>query len=283
MRRLRKSEFLQGGGIPDTVDIDIISNISQYKLDYLLWCIPTKPSVELLGEVGYLINGTDVVICSKGFTHDGRFLEDAFTEALPESKIAFLAGPNLATEIAMRVPSAANIAINNRADSIKFASNLSVGHFKLIPICDTLGVQICGAAKNVIAIACGIATGLGLGVNAHSALLSISITEVSNLGLKIGAKLRTFIGLCGVGDAVLTASSCDSRNASLGKRIASGEDAASVVRSTAAVCEGYYSAEHIVNLAKRHTVELPVCEAVYKILFEDGDPSLIPNILHNLR
>jgi glycerol-3-phosphate dehydrogenase (NAD(P)+) len=279
----RESDFLPGFSIPDSVKIDLILNIPQYELDYLLWCVPTKPSVELLSNVSHLVNGIDIVICSKGFTHDGQFLNDAFAKSLPKSKIAFLSGPNFATEIAMRAQSAANIAIDNQADSNEFSSHLSVKHFKLVPICDMIGAQICGAAKNVIAIACGISAGLGLGLNAHAALMSISMMEIANLGFKIGARQETFFGLCGIGDVVLTASSCGSRNTILGKKIADGEDAASVVRSSAAVCEGYDSTRHIVNLAKAHGVELPVCEAVYNILFEGGKPSLVSDILHNLR
>jgi glycerol-3-phosphate dehydrogenase (NAD(P)+) len=281
MKPRRMSEFLPDFRIPDEVCIDTMVNALSTELDYVLWCLPTQPSVRVLNEMKHLINGRSVVICSKGFAQDGTFLMDAFEKLLPDSKIACLSGPNFATEIAECTQSAADIAMHNCEDSMEFASALSTEYFRLVPGGDVIGVQLCGAAKNVIAIACGIANGLGLGMNAHSALLSISMREISELGSRIGAKRDTFLGLCGVGDIVLTASNSGSRNMSLGKKVANGSDAGSVVKSAMAVCEGYDSTRHLVKLARENGVTLPVCEAVCKVLFDGESSSLILDILRD--
>jgi glycerol-3-phosphate dehydrogenase (NAD(P)+) len=283
MRLSRVSEFLPGFRIPDNVGIVPLSDISRELFDYLLWCLPSRPSLQVLCDIKSLIDGGDIVICSKGVAEDGRFLSEAFAEALPSSKIACLSGPNFAAEIAGCAQSAADIALDDPTDAEKFALELSTKSFRLVPRSDTIGVQLCGVVKNVIAIACGIADGLGLGMNAHSALLSVSIREIAELGLRLGALRETVFGLCGIGDIVLTASSCDSRNTTLGKRIAHGDDAEAVIKSTAAVCEGYDSTRHVVDLARRTGVELPVCEAVHGILFNKQPPSLILDVLRSLR
>jgi glycerol-3-phosphate dehydrogenase (NAD(P)+) len=142
-----------------------------------------------------------------------------------------------------------------------------------------LGVQVCGASKNVIAIACGIVSGLGLGQNARSALLSFAIREIINLGLSIGAKERTFLGLCGMGDLILTASSSNSRNTSLGEKIAAGLDAESIIKADTAVCEGYEASKQIRGLSDKCRVQMPICSAVYQVLHHKGDPRTIVDVI----
>ncbi|MDR0630526.1 MAG: NAD(P)H-dependent glycerol-3-phosphate dehydrogenase [Holosporales bacterium] len=281
MKLSGKNEFLPGFLLPDIINIDNLSNIKGEEFDYILWCFPTEPSCAILNSIKHLIDGNNIVICSKGFAIDGNFLAHAFQELLPNSTIACLAGPNFASELASCKISAANIASDDINISESFASNLSTESFKLFPIDDKIGAQLCGAAKNVIAIACGMVLGFDLGKNTHSALLSFAIAEITRLGMAIGAKPATFLNLCGIGDLVLTTSSCDSRNTALGKKIANGLKIESIIKSEAAVCEGYGAARHIFNLAKDNKIEMPICETVYRILFEHASRDSILNIFQD--
>jgi glycerol-3-phosphate dehydrogenase (NAD(P)+) len=189
-----------------------------------------------------------------------------------------LSGPNFAAELAEFQYSASDVAFDHIDDAIECASLLSNRYIKLIPCNDMIGIQLCGAAKNVVAIACGIVSGLGLGQNTHSALLTFAISEIRKLGLLLGALDQTFGGLCGFGDLVLTASSPDSRNMNLGRMLASGSDPTSIVNSNSVVYEGYEASRQIFELAKRNEVEMPICEAVYLILHEKGSPKFILNV-----
>ncbi|MDR3031200.1 MAG: hypothetical protein LBU35_02330, partial [Holosporales bacterium] len=154
---------------------------------------------------------------------------------------------------------------------------LSHKYFKLNPIDDIIGVQICGAIKNIIAIACGISSGLGIGQNTQSAILTFGLKEMKKLGERLGAKEKTFYGLCGLGDLVLTASSDLSRNRILGKRIANGEKVSVICDTKRSACEGYDTLRQVIELSKLNEIEMPICQAVFNILFTDADPKSILN------
>ena len=163
-------------------------------------------------------------------------------------------------------------------DAETFATDLSNDYFKLYATDDVVGMQIAGAVKNIMAIACGIASGLNLGQDTHASLLTLGLWEMKDLGIKLGGSEKTFYGFCGVGDLVLTASSETSRNMSFGTRIAEGESAESILNSTTAVCEGCQTVSQIVELARRNGVSMPICESVYKILYEKADINSIIDV-----
>ena len=137
---------------------------------------------------------------------------------------------------------------------------------------DLIGVEICGSAKNVIAIAAGFCDGFGYGDNTKSALITRGIKEVARLGLKSGAKFETFFGLAGIGDMIVTCGSIHSRNRKLGERIGKGMSLDSAVGKSHMVVEGVKSAYSIKSLSEKYKIEMPICDSVFKVLYENSDP-----------
>lgn len=275
MKKDRKNEFFENFQIPENIEIETVANFNSKRFDCAFWTFPIKPTVEILSSISERLNGKKVVVCSKGLNFDGSFLFDAFKKILPASKIAYLSGPNFASELAERKFSAADIATENMADSIEFAEELSIPDLRLNPIDDIVGIQLCGAMKNIIAIACGIASGLGFKFNTQAALLTAGLNEMKSLGHSLQAKEETFYGLCGIGDLILTASSDTSRNRTLGKRIANGEKANIICDTKRSACEGYDTLLQIIQLAQKFHVHLPICRAVFEILFNEKDPATV--------
>lgn len=274
MNQTRTNEFFKDFIIPDNVKISLTDDLDEY--DYLLWCFPIKPTPNILRNLKNKINGASLTICSKGFLHDSTFVYALFKRELSESKITYLSGPNFANELAGNKISAADIAAENIDDAKRFANDLTTENFKLNPTDDLIGSQICGAMKNVIAIACGISYGLKLGQNFHAILVTKALDEMKNLGTKLGAKAETFYGLCGLGDLILTTSSTNSRNTSLGFDIANAKPIEEILKET--TCEGYDTLPQIIELSKKNNLHLPICEAVYQILFEGKNPSTLLDV-----
>ncbi|MEI8295108.1 MAG: NAD(P)H-dependent glycerol-3-phosphate dehydrogenase, partial [Alphaproteobacteria bacterium] len=181
--------------------------------------------------------------------------------------LLILSGPNLAREVAQNLPAATTIA-GDQGVSQRVAAMLHHSYFRCYTSEDTIGVQIAGALKNVLSIACGITHGMGLGHNAAAALLSRGLIEMRRLGLHLGATSDTFMGLAGIGDLVLTCSSELSRNFSLGIALGRGETLESILAKRVSVTEGVYTAKAIYELSNRLDFELPICEIVYRILYE---------------
>ena len=277
MKKTRKNEFLSDFFIPENVTIDNISNLKAYDPDYILWSFPVKPSISILEPIKSFIKAP-VIICSKGLLENGGFLVDTFKETLPDSVIGYMSGPTFAIDMASYKISCADIGAEKMIDAETFAADLSNDYFKLYATDDIVGMQIAGAVKNIMAIACGIASGLNLGQDTHASLLTLGLWEMKNLGVKLGGAEKTFYGFCGVGDLVLTASSETSRNMSFGTRIAEGESAESILKSTTAVCEGCQTVSQIVKLARRTGVKMPICESVYKIIYEQADINSIIDV-----
>jgi glycerol-3-phosphate dehydrogenase (NAD(P)+) len=278
MKKSMENEFLRDFRIPSNIDIRITDTIESGEFDYLLWVFPVAPTMQILNDLKDKMDGSCVVVCSKGLLQDSSFLFDAFKLALPRSLIGYMAGPNFATELARDALSAADVVCHEMEDAALLARELSTASFRLFPGDDLVGAQICGAVKNVVAIVCGIAIGLTSAQNTHAALLSFALAEMKNLGIKLGAKEQTFYGLCGLGDLVLTASSETSRNLSLGLRMAHGESIDKILKCTPAACEGYSAVPQIVKLAALHNVEMQICKTVHQILFENASPEIILNV-----
>ena len=276
MKQTRINEFFKDFEIPEDVALDVTANLDKEQYDYLFWVLPIKPTADILEHLKSSINGIPVIICSKGLLPDSSFICDLFQKTLTGSRIGYLAGPNFATELASGKLSVADIAFQNLDIAHMFANELSTPTFKLKPIDDMIGAQISGAMKNVIAIASGIAYGLGLGENTHSALLTMGIAEMERLGVSLGAKKETFYGFCGLGDLIMTASSTNSRNTQLGLECAQGKSIDKILQNS--TCEGYDTLSQVIEIAHRKGIKLPICEAVYKVFFEAKSPSVILDV-----
>jgi len=185
--------------------------------------------------------------------------------------IAVLSGPSFAREVAERRPTAVVAAAEDPTVARRVQQALSGGPLRVYAGTDPLGVELGGAVKNVIAIAAGIVDGLALGANARAALVTRGLAEMTRLGVALGAEARTFAGLSGMGDLVLTCTGDLSRNRTLGRALAAGARPTDVVADSRTVAEGVNTCRSVRRLAERHEVEMPICEAVHRVLFEGQD------------
>ena len=208
--------------------------------------------------------GKPVVICTKGFEEDsGEFMSEVVKEVLPEAAAAVLSGPSFAGEVARNLPAALTMACEDQALGAKLIGALAHRNFRLYWTDDVTGTQVGGAVKNVLAIAAGIVEGRKFGSNAHAALITRGFAELVRLGTKLGGRFETLTGLSGLGDLILTCSSMQSRNMSLGVALGQGRPLAEILGARKSISEGVYSAGAVVALAKKHGVEMPISEAVY--------------------
>jgi glycerol-3-phosphate dehydrogenase (NAD(P)+) len=234
----------------------------------------------LVALAGHIRPTTPLVLCAKGIErHTGKLLTEVLAECAPDATPAVLSGPSFARDTARRLPTAVTIAARK---PIALRLQASLGHptFRPYASSDLTGVALGGAAKNVYAIGCGIVSGLGLGDSARAALLARSFAELCRLGKTLGAKSETLMGLSGLGDLVLTATSPASRNFSFGFRLGEGRSRSELTAEGQPLAEGVETASALVTRAARQNIELPVAEAVADIL--DGRLSLaaaIPRLM----
>ena len=183
-----------------------------------------------------------------------------------------LSGPCIANEIIRNEPTAVGLVGPDRSGTQELQQNLSTDHFRIYQGDDIIGVEMGAAIKNVMAIGCGISDGLGFGTNAKGALITRGVVEMQRMGVRMGAKARTFWGLSGFGDLVTTAFSEESRNHILGKKIGAGKKLEEAIREMVMVAEGAPTTQAVKEIAGRHQIDMPICEAVYSILYEDESP-----------
>jgi glycerol-3-phosphate dehydrogenase (NAD(P)+) len=211
--------------------------------------------------------GIPVVSCSKGIERQsGKLPAEILAECLPGAAVAALSGPGFADEIARGLPTAVTVASADIALAETLCLALSSETFRPYASDDLVGVEIAGATKNVLAIACGIAVGRGLGESARAALISRGLAEMTRLGVALGGRRETFGGLAGLGDLVLTATSARSRNMSFGLALGQGRSVAELTGPDAPLAEGVHTARIAADLAIRHRVEAPIITAVAAIL-----------------
>ena len=211
--------------------------------------------------------GRPVVVCAKGIEQaNGKLMTEVLAETLPERPLAVLSGPNLATEIACGLPAATTLAAEDKALAERLAAALGSKTFRPYISPDTVGAQVGGAVKNVIAIACGIVGGRRLGNNARAALITRGLAEVVRLGRAKGARAETLMGLSGLGDLTLTCTSISSRNHSLGRALGEGRELDEIMAGRRSVAEGVFSAGAVVALAETLGVEMPISAGIDAIL-----------------
>ena len=237
--------------------------------DLILAVIPAqalRPVLELF--VPYLVEGVPIVVCAKGIENTtGRFLSEVAAEMLPDNPPAILSGPSFAKEVAQGLPTAVTVAARDGELAAKIAGMLAAPSFRLYSSSDVRGVEIGGAAKNVLAIASGIATGRGLGASAGAALIARGFAELSRFGRAHGAKPSTLAGLSGLGDLVLTCTSAISRNYAFGVTLGQGLPLADAV-GRSGLCEGVHTCGVLVDLANAKEIDMPIAAAVDAVLAE---------------
>jgi len=208
-----------------------------------------------------------LVLCSKGIEEaSGRMMHEVAHEARPGAPLAVLSGPTFAHEVARGLPAAVTLATNDAAVAEQLARRLSGPAFRPYLSDDVVGAEVGGAVKNVLAIACGVVEGMGLGLNARAALISRGFAEMTRFGLAKGARPETLAGLSGLGDLVLTCSSTNSRNFSLGVGLGEGRSAAELLSDRRTVAEGAFTAPVLRRVADEAGVEMPIVAAVCALL-----------------
>jgi len=208
-----------------------------------------------------------LILCAKGIeATTGLLMSQLVEQLLPEAPVAVLSGPTFAHEVAKGLPAAVTLACADANLGQRVVERLAGPAFRPYFSDDVIGAEIGGAVKNVLAIACGVAEGAGLGLNARAALISRGFAEMTRFGLTLGARAETLAGLCGLGDLVLTCSSTSSRNFSLGKGLGEGQSPAELLSNRRTVAEGAFTAPILRDVAHKHGVDMPIVEGVCAML-----------------
>jgi glycerol-3-phosphate dehydrogenase (NAD(P)+) len=230
--------------------------------DAILLVVPAQAQRAMAATIApFIRNKTPVVICAKGIERGTQlFMGDAVAQVLPQTPLALLSGPSFADDVARGLPTAVTIAATNVMLARDLAEALGTSTFRLYHTDDMRGVEIGGSAKNVLAIACGIAKGCGLGASANAALIARGFAELRRFGAAYGARSETLMGLSGLGDLVLTCSSEQSRNFAFGVALGRGKSVTDA--SGGKLAEGAYTASVLVQMARAKNIELPICNAV---------------------
>ncbi|PCH98424.1 MAG: glycerol-3-phosphate acyltransferase [Alphaproteobacteria bacterium] len=245
--------------LSDLVDQDIILVVTPAQF--------TRSTLESIRHES--LDGKPIVICSKGIEIEtATMLSTAVTDALPNSIPAVMSGPCFAREVALGMPTAVTIACEDKDVAKELANSLGCRNLRPYITDDVLGAQIGGSVKNVLAIACGAVYGMKLGENARAALITRGVAEMGRLAKAMGADEQTLMGMCGFGDVMLTCSSMQSRNFSLGVMLGEGKTLKQILSERNSVTEGVHTAKALVKLAKANAVDMPIAETVYNCLCE---------------
>ena len=259
------SLFLPNAKLAETVTAtNLIGDLAA--MPVLLVVVPAQHLAHVLADLPD--SPRDLVLCAKGIeAGTGRLMADVAADAAPQAQIAVLSGPTFAHEVAVGLPTAVTLACSGgETQWAQLAPLLSRPTLRPYYSDDVTGAEIGGAVKNVLAIACGVVEGLGLGQNARAALIARGYAEMTRFGLARGARAETLAGLCGLGDLVLTCSSTSSRNFSLGKALGEGLSAAEALAGKNSVAEGAATAPILAKLAAREGIAMPIVAAVARLL-----------------
>ncbi|MGP1928225.1 MAG: NAD(P)H-dependent glycerol-3-phosphate dehydrogenase [Arsenophonus sp. NC-WZS1-MAG3] len=237
----------------------------------ILIVVPSHAFNEVLKNIQpYLTQDSRIIWATKGLEHGtGRLLQDVASETLGDKiPLAVLSGPTFAKELASGLPTAIVVAATNTEFSEELQQLFHYGKsFRVYKNPDMIGVQLGGAVKNVIAIGAGMSDGMGFGANARTALITRGLAEISRLGIAMGAKPSTFMGMAGLGDLVLTCTDNQSRNRRFGLLIAQGMQIEEAEKQIGQVIEGYLNTKEVRTLAQRIGVEMPITEQIYQVLY----------------
>ncbi|MBT5540768.1 MAG: NAD(P)-dependent glycerol-3-phosphate dehydrogenase, partial [Alphaproteobacteria bacterium] len=215
----------------------------------------------------FITKPTLFVLASKGIElSSGKLMSEVIEEILPIGSCAVLSGPSFAKEVAGNLPTASTIAAEKSSEIDHVIDALGSRTFRLYGSKDMIGLQIAGALKNVLAIGSGFVTGKGFGENARAALITRGLFEMTQLGLSLGAKAETFMGLSGLGDLLLTTMGDQSRNMTLGKALGKGSSLSEIMENQNQVTEGVYTADSLQKIADKAGVEMPICTSIRRVL-----------------
>ncbi len=268
--------YLPGIAVPKrlTLSADLTTCVKNRNI--MLLVIPSHAFRTMLTRIKpYLSPEANIVWATKGFDPDsGQLLHEVAADILGNRwPIAVLSGPTFAREVAANLPAALTIASPEPKLARTLAAMLHNSRLRAYTSSDVIGVEAGGAVKNVLAIATGVADGLGFGANTRAALVTRGLAEMIRLGRALGGKEETFMGLAGLGDLVLTCTDDQSRNRQLGLGLGQGKDLQETVERIGQEIEGIPAARVVHRLAQRHRIEMPISEQVYRILYDQLSPT----------
>lgn len=251
--------------------------------DLILVSVPSRAFKDTLVKLKPLTkSNVQIAWATKGFNpENGCLLHEVVNEVFStQTPAAFLSGPSFAREVAADLPTAITIASAQPQFASQLAEILHSGRFRAYTNSDLIGVEVGGAVKNVMAIAAGIADGLGFGANTRAALITRGLNEIIRLGIELGGKQETFMGLAGLGDLLLTCTDNQSRNRRFGLALGQGKDRVTASQEIGQEIEGVSAAKETFLLAQKHGIDMPITEQTYKVLYEGLAPlTAVENLL----
>jgi glycerol-3-phosphate dehydrogenase (NAD(P)+) len=274
--------YLPGHIFPEnlsvTAELEDVANFS----NLILVCVPSHAFKNTLIQLKpHLNNAVKIAWATKGFNpDDGCLLHEIVAEVIStQTPAAILSGPTFALEVANNLPTAITIAATQPVFAKELSSILHSDLFRTYTSSDVIGVEVGGAVKNVLAIAAGVADGLGFGANTRAALITRGLSEIIRLGIKLGGNPETFMGLAGLGDLILTCTDNQSRNRRFGLALGQGKDQTTATLEIGQEIEGVSAAKETYLLAKKYAIDMPIIEQTYKVLYEGLAPR---TAVHNL-
>ncbi len=281
-RERENRALLPGVPLPDAIRPEAELASALAGADEILVVVPSHAFRATITRITEMAdNRSGVAWATKGFEPGSqRLLSEVAAELMPGRPLAVLSGPTFASEVARGLPTAITVAATTQRYALRMANLLHAPWFRPYTSDDLTGVQVGGASKNVLAIAAGIADGLGFGANTRAALITRGLTEIMRLGIQLGGKPETFMGLAGLGDLVLTCTDNQSRNRRMGLALAEGLSIAQARQRIGQEVEGVHTALEVYKLCARHGVEMPISEQVHAVLYEQLDPeTAVRNLL----
>ncbi len=240
---------------------------------YIICVVPTQYIRSIFSRiVNFLKEDAIIVSASKGIELDTYKTPSMILNELLSKEVSVLSGPSFAKEVIAKMPTAVTLAAHDKKTALMLQEIFNTNYFRVYTHDDTIGVEIGAALKNVIAIASGICDGLGLGHNARAALITRGLIEISRLGTKMNAKEITFFGLSGIGDLILTCTSMQSRNYTVGYKLGTGATLQEISAQTNSIAEGITTAKSAYELSIKYGVDMPITEQVFLTIYKDKPP-----------
>ncbi len=271
----RNNTYLPDVTLPDNVRITNSFHDALKKTRYIVNAIPAQHTRAVFTDaLPHIADKAIIVSVSKGIERGTLMTVSSILKDISHLPVAVLSGPSFAKEVIKKLPTAVTLATEDKNTGLLLQEIFNVDNFRVYTHDDMVGVELGGALKNVMAIAAGISDSLGLGNNARATLITRGLAEMTRLGLAMGADERTFSGLSGMGDLVLTCTSPLSRNYTVGTKLGEGLKLKDILSSMKSVAEGVPTAESAYALSQKYGVEMPIIGQIYKVLYEDKDPVL---------
>jgi len=280
----KNSRYLKDLSFPETLSVSADLTVALKDVVDILIVVPSHAFRKTLQALKpYLNDSHRIAWATKGLEKDShKLLHQVAREELGDAiPLAIISGPTFAKEVAQGLPGAVTVASTDSGFALDWARKLHNDHFRAYTGDDVEGVEIGGACKNVIAIAAGIADGMGFGANARAALIARALAEITRLGVSLGAQAETFTGLTGLGDLVLTCTDDQSRNRRTGIALGQGKKLDDAIEEIGQVVEGVATAKEVVALSKKQQIDMPITEQVYNVLYKNTPVKDAVDVLFN--